>query len=111
MATKYGVGDGWNSIIDTMLLLLKEIDPNTTVHIKEKYGSLCVYTTNQDYQYNQEIEEIIEMAQTESSSICEHCGKPGSMDCFQGWEKTLCDGCKEARHDGRLKRIGQSTDL
>ncbi len=56
--------------------------------IKEKFGTLRIYTENIDttsYTYG-----VIDMAEAMSCKICEKCGKPGKL-YMKGWHKTLCE--------------------
>jgi len=53
--------------------------------VKEKFGTLRFYTN----MTNDEIDEIIVKAEQKSATICEACGKPGTIDTFL-WKKALC---------------------
>jgi hypothetical protein len=56
--------------------------------IKEKFGTLTVYSSGGD-EYCQ---GAIDMAEGLSSRICEDCGNPGKIRPG-GWIRTLCESC------------------
>jgi hypothetical protein len=53
--------------------------------IKEKYGTLRIYTTH----YLEKINDILTLAELESSMVCEVCGKWGKLRHL-AWDRTLC---------------------
>jgi hypothetical protein len=54
--------------------------------VKEKYGTLRVYTCGGDSSF----ERYVEFAEYFSSRVCEDCGAPGKLR-EGGWLRTLCD--------------------
>lgn len=64
--------------------------PIQFTQIKEKYGSLRVYTNYHD----ETIESYIDFAELMSSTTCEICGAPGTIN-NKGWLKTRCEKHKE----------------
>lgn len=59
------------------------------VQVKEKFGSLRVYTNNVE---NDNIYAYISFAETLSEKTCEVCGKYGKPSSG-GWIKVTCDDC------------------
>lgn len=57
--------------------------------IKEKFGTLRVYTNATDSY----CDGVIAMAESMSAHTCEVCSRPGKQT-NTGWIKTLCDECK-----------------
>jgi len=85
-------GDGWFDLIDT---LCKTIQSYITlnhkpqvefVQVKEKFGTLRVYTAGGD----DIIHGMIWFAESLSGTICEVCGKPGHCN-ESGWIRCRCD--------------------
>jgi hypothetical protein len=57
--------------------------------IKEKFGTLRVYTNfTDDY-----CDGVITMAESMSARTCEECAQPGKQT-VEGWIKTLCEECE-----------------
>ena len=79
---------GWYEIIDNLLNKIK--DSGFKIHqIKEKYGTLRVYT---DF-YKKDVEDLIDEAEELSAITCEMCGKPGVLRANGGWWYTSCEDC------------------
>jgi len=98
------VGPGWFPLVREASLKIEQINrvlqlqgvtTIQVVQIKEKYGTLCYYTNY----CNNEIDAIIEEVEHASGMICESCGGPGEL-IQQGWWRTICESCEEARHHG-----------
>lgn len=95
-------GDGWFPLIDELLLEIADhIDrklewSNQHEHlrdfrieqVKEKFGSLRVYTTAS----TPEIKAYLDMASRMSSRICEFCGSPGIIR-KEAWLSCKCEEC------------------
>ncbi len=81
-------GPGWESIV---LPILKEADAlgATVTCVKEKYGEIRIYF-NPGQADCDTLEDMIESAEHASRSMCELCGKPGTMRRRSEWYKTLC---------------------
>ena len=99
--TQFGIecGPGWFKLLDNLFFnIQKEIDRGKIdgfkiTQVKEKYGTLRVYSNFG----NKKIDKLIEIAEAKSSITCELCGKKGSLRTI-GWLTTLCGKCyKEAR--------------
>ena len=83
---------GWMSIIEDMLEHISEIVERKGLkdfyftQIKEKFGTLRVYTSLHD----EEISEAIQNYEELSAETCEVCGAPGKLR-RGSWIKCLCD--------------------
>ena len=92
MAWGFEHDQGWMSIIKDMLEQISEIverkqlDDFYFTQIKEKFGTLRVYTSL----YDEEISEVISNYEELSGETCEICGAPGKLR-GGGWIKCLCD--------------------
>lgn len=65
------------------------------VQVKEKYGRLRFYMSWED----DEIRELIKVAELLSTQVCEKCGARGKIRST-GWLETNCDKCfKEKRNE------------
>ena len=68
--------------------------------IKEKFGGLRIYLSNED----DYIFGIINMAEAMAARTCEVCGAKGHLR-GGSWLKTLCDEHHEEREEHRTKRL------
>ena len=86
------VGRGWSPLIK---IIVSKINGDRIFDIKEKYGTLSVYLnsggTDQEYEFIEAIERL-------SGTICESCGKIGTIR-ETSWIKTLCNKCYEKRQN------------
>lgn len=97
MCFGFSHGDGWFNILDELFteidkLLINENEINM-VQVKEKFGSLRVYydiIKGEDTLYN-DINNLIDKAESKSEITCEVCGKPGECRNRIGWVSTVCD--------------------
>ena len=89
----FGCGMGWGDIIDTML---KRLQPHGVkiIQLKEKFGYLRVYL-NKD---NKETDEIVRIAELDSSKTCEYCGSTEGVSTEGSWLKTLCRHCRQVKN-------------
>lgn len=104
LACSPACGEGWLPLLDRALTEMAQVIAytNTPVGdegfqvttIKEKYGTLRLYTTAAP----EAVYAIIDQAEAESAKTCEHCGAPGRIRNDRYWLKTLCNACdaKEA---------------
>jgi len=88
-------GDGWFTLLNRVCEKLEKVRNSSGLdlyfqQIKEKWGLLCIYMSF----YTDEVENILEQAEKESSCICEWCGAPGELHTH-GWCRTLCPSCNE----------------
>jgi Zn finger protein HypA/HybF involved in hydrogenase expression len=93
------IGNGWYDIIDNMCNKLMQYQRSVpklkrieATQVKEKFGTLRVYTNIND----DAIDAIIEEAERASCITCETCGKPGHMNKGP-WLRVQCDTCESAR--------------
>lgn len=85
------VGKGWAPLIER---LFAAKPANVKVQqVKEKFGTLRFYTSPNPIGY----ENFIIGVERESATICEWCGKPGTIDNRYFWLLTLCTSCKRKR--------------
>lgn len=90
--------DGWYPILEELCKEISKID-NTVyfTQLKEKFGTMRVYTSGASSETFNSIHDIIEKYENLSGTICEDCGKPGKVRNDLGWIRTLCqDHHKEA---------------
>ena len=91
----YCVGKGWSEIINN----LYDAKPkNVKVwQVKEKYGTLRVYTSGNSEWYD----DLIDFYEHKSETICEQCGRSGKLRPDRGCILTLCDECDKVDRDSR----------
>jgi hypothetical protein len=86
--------DGWYDILNNMCQKLNNLNIRLTfVQIKEKYGTLRVYYECQGKTTRNEHEtmnEIVGLAEAQSSHTCELCGNIGKLIITNGWYRTRC---------------------
>ena len=98
-----GTGIGWYNLIYTLtncidrrLEHLNKDGGNRKViiaQIKEKFGGLRYYA---DGDIDEQMDGMIDFAESLSYTICEECGAPGKLR-GGGWMRTLCDKHEEER--------------
>ena len=101
-----GAGIGWYNLIYTLtncidrrLEHLNKDGGNRKVviaQIKEKFGGLRYYA---DGDVDEQMDGMIDFAESLSYTICEECGAPGKLRSG-GWVRTLCDKHEEERQSG-----------
>ena len=92
-------GNGWYWLLDKLCQHLQwNIDRNgdpqlKAVQVKEKFGSLRVYTEGG----NAEQHAVIHFAEALSYGICETCGTTKGVEQRRknGWVYTSCEECKK----------------
>lgn len=115
------VGDGWFQLLydlcsEIMALHEKHKMPLRIRidDIKEKYGGLRFYygfnvSEQEDELYYdkdghpsesfnalaEEIDEVVTNYEDKSETVCERCGEPGKLRCYNKWELTRCNPCYE----------------
>ncbi|MEA1979475.1 MAG: hypothetical protein U9N54_00675 [candidate division Zixibacteria bacterium] len=110
------IGDGWIPLIKQLMHFCQfHHDKNgypqlVADQIKEKFGTLRFYyhfedcnsdTKEYGIRFNRiedTLEGAIHFAESLSSTICESCGKPGTLR-GQGWRYTSCDECEKLKMD------------
>jgi hypothetical protein len=91
-------GKGWKDIVLSYLpkisKIVKEnnIDDFRIVQIKEKFGSLRIYTMGNS---NEDIKNLISEMEEKCSYTCEKCGSKEGILRTNGWVRVICDECEE----------------
>jgi len=94
-------GDGWYNLIRNLCAEIQAyvdysgIEQVEFSQIKEKFGQLRAYIDNGD----EKVYDIIRLAETLSSEICESCGMKGYIKSNRGWLTSMCDECRESRRN------------
>jgi hypothetical protein len=91
MCWGFDCGDGWYDIIDKLCADIQAICDRDSFQIKafqvkEKFGALRFYIGAG----NDEIFDLINKAENQSSITCERCGKPGKIK-GRRWIYCACD--------------------
>lgn len=80
--------DGWYGILDHAFgRMVATGEDCKLLQVKEKFGTLRIYTAQWD---GEKVEAIIEEAERDSAMTCEVCGDHGKVR-GTGWMKTLCE--------------------
>ena len=90
MAWGCSVSNGWYDIIWELSEKVEPLIGDTDIcaaQVKEKFGTLRFYVN--DYS-NEEINQLVQEAETKTNDTCEICGLEGSRRSG-GWIVTLCD--------------------
>lgn len=99
----FAVGEGWSTLIASMFnrigIVARSSDPPATVwlpDVKEKYGLLSVsWFGALDADQDRQVDAIVDAAERASSTICDACGKRGTMRSTrgdsQGWLAVRCE--------------------
>lgn len=93
------VGDGWDSIIFDLHEKLLAADPTFSyIQIKEKFGGLRVYLTDES---SPEVKALLREAEQRARVTCESCGGSGTLHVSaRGWYRTLCSSCASEHEQG-----------
>ena len=89
-------GDGWYGIIEDACEAIakhceeQKIEDFAFMQIKEKFGSLRMYSNIED----EFISEVIGKAESKSGETCEKCGNAGTQNSSGYWISTLCESCR-----------------
>ena len=89
-------GDGWFDLIDTLCHDIQDyinkhkLEQVEVTTVKEKFGGLRFYI---DKGFNDGLYNIIQKAEDDSYTICEHCGSEAENQKIHGWMVTLCKSC------------------
>jgi hypothetical protein len=81
-------GDGWEALLAPILEEADRVDA-TIMQAKEKFGRLRVYF-DPGAGDTDKLEDLIDQAEKDSSTVCELCGRPGVLMDKGHWLKTLC---------------------
>jgi hypothetical protein len=77
------------------------------VQVKEKFGGLRFYITGSVHSYDDEVQGMVNLAETLSFMTCERCGNDAELK-GDGWLYTLCDECEEKRNKERNRPVAKS---
>lgn len=103
------IGDGWHEIIEGLCAKLSLVEASSgisavAVQVKEKFGGLRFYYHPEtdggdpDGLWYEIIRDIVSAAEARSYHTCEKCGDYGRPN-KEGWIVTLCEKCREDRHE------------
>lgn len=73
--------------------------------VKEKFGTLRIYTSNVDPY----LDGLIDMAEEMSEHICEECGNKGLLYTIH-WNKTLCEKHADERYGEKAKEFREHNE-
>lgn len=92
------VPPGWRPLLDKYLPQIWAIVPDAEFLINKTGGGLwiCALNTKNDAPFDDLI-AIALAANQESKTVCQLCGKPGSLHTDTGRKETLCDHCAALR--------------
>ncbi len=95
MGFGFEVGKGWRDIIVSYLpRLSKTVKENNLnyriLQVKEKFGSLSIYSDG----YYDQTDFIIDQIEEDCSKNCEKCGNPGTFKA-DGWYRVTCSECEK----------------
>lgn len=96
------ISEGWRKVFcpqiwDELLEILKKYDYVNEFRfsdIKEKYGTLRIYTFSLPVDIFDEIQEWIDKYENLSMQFCINCGKPATC-MTKGYTSFLCKDCAE----------------
>jgi hypothetical protein len=80
------VGEGWSNLIEECYNICQENNVSV-LQVKEKYGGLRFYVDAA----TESVFEVLDKCEEMSYTICEFCGKEGSLRTDLSWYLTLCD--------------------
>ena len=90
---QYGteIASGWYDAMFSCALKLECLKTDLiVVQLKEKFGTVCIYTEGG----NEATRKVILEAEQEINKICENCGAfTGVLRTSRSWWRTLCDVC------------------
>lgn len=101
MCFGFDCGSGWFDLILELSVAIEAIAQRMkaegteenrlpyAMQVKEKFGGLRFYVSNEYHEFS----HLIEAAEARSQEICEECGKPGSPKLKDGWRLTACHAC------------------
>jgi ribosomal protein L37AE/L43A len=104
-APSISVGDGWDAIIFDLHEKLTAADPTFSyIQIKEKWGGLRVYLTDES---KPAVKALLREAEQRARVTCESCGDAGTLHVSaRGWYRTLCPSCAAEHEQGYTPYTG-----
>lgn len=86
------IKDGWYDLIDKLCADIIKIPQGRSciaAQVKEKFGGLRFYVNGT----TKDIHKLINKAEKDSFTICEECGKKGTLTNLTRWYRTICKEC------------------
>jgi len=90
------INDGWSNLVMDVIhevekenLNLNKSKKIKVTCVKQKFGSLRIYSENMTARIN----AVIEKAETISHTICEDCGSKDKIVESLRWTKAVCEDC------------------
>jgi len=86
------IGEGWHDLLRTLCEDLSKVaGPDFKFEqIKEKFGTLRIYSSGS----NEETNKLIDAAEAASQDICENCGTKEGVTLEGRWIRALCPSCR-----------------
>ena len=111
------VPKGWTPLVEELFRDLEALLDDEQAarleirQIKEKFGSLRVYTqlhpspgstelSEADVALHRQVMRLVHEAEKRTLRVCDSCGAPSEIRSFAGWMTTRCDRCLAARIAG-----------
>jgi len=94
----YNVGKGWKRLIENLCKNIIALDDSVRVlQVKQKFGSLCFYyKEGKKIECRAEIRDLVYLAQSTSTGICEVCGSFEFVSTDTGlYVQALCRKCRK----------------
>jgi len=83
---------GWIDLVLDLDRKLSYIQPDYIIYqVKEKFGSLRYYIEYSEGIPGDIMYDLIRLAESKSSKICQACGEPGDLTFSNKWYATLCE--------------------
>ena len=92
----FEVGKGWIPVLEDGFKKINDIvekesiDDFRVTQVKEKFGTLRVYTNWS----TDPIDKIVQEMEKTCETVCEECGEPGKF-YTDGWMRVRCETCEE----------------
>lgn len=100
----FACGPGWEHLLDEAFTKMRALGWDGEIHqVKEKFGTLRLYTTGVHKDKADEFFKIIRAAEAKSEHTCESCGLRGKLRANDWW-RTLCDACEVLREQEQKER-------
>ena len=86
---KMCVGPGWQGLVNELFDFAEKENFQVT-EVKEKFGSLRIYT---DF-LSEEQDKVLAELENRSFTMCEGCGVAAEAKTVRGWITVLCASCR-----------------
>jgi len=99
--------NGWFDLIWNLCIQIEKENPEDfeVCQVKEKFGTLRFYPLGGA---PEKIWDLIDAAEKKSETICEICGKPGTLKEHGYWLKTLCNFCASKNGYSEVTKSNQN---